>query len=252
MLKRKGIINIDLLIAYMLFNLTIIILIEFITNLLTPFGNEILILDLEKRTEAFSDITNKKIDLENIGLLCNISLHGLVKKQINYTIMGFDLPAVDYEYISPQDTQGSITIVRNELEFIILAGSNSASYNASLQFIISENIGITNISLEGSDNYTKITDDLGNNVVYINLSFGGSDSDEIRITTSSQTKEFITMKVNGFPTNYVFIGNTNFSDSCGNEIIGYQQSFFETYGVITNKGNSFPIIIEGELAWIEP
>lgn len=249
-MKRKGIINIDLLIAYMLFNLTLIILIEFITNLLTPFSNEIMIIDLEKKTEGFSDIINKKIDIENIELLCNASSHGLVKKQINYTILGFDLPAVDYEYISPQDTQGSITIIRKDKEFSILAGSNSTSYNASLQFIISKNIGITNISLDNPDNYTKVTDDLGNNVVYINLSFGGSDIDEMIITTSAQTKDFIIIKVNGFPTNDVFIGNTRVSDSCGNESIGYKKTFFETYGVINNKENNFPIRIDGELAWI--
>lgn len=249
-LGRKGdIINIDLLIAYILFTLSLVLMVQFVIELIAPFSNEIEMLDLEKKTQTLQELVTNEFDLSNFNALCNLSLHGLVKKQINYTIKGFLLPSEDSTFINPSLEERGVTIVREGQNIRLLAGGIEPLNNASIKLIFPKIVDAENISLESPDNYTSRLDEYLNHIIEINLSFGGADSDELIIRTSLNEPELIIIEVKGLPKEYVYIGNTPFHSSCGNKSIGYEKTSFQDYGTMSHESNPYLINLEAELAW---
>jgi hypothetical protein len=131
---KKAQLDVDLLIAYIIFIVAIVFIVRYIISLTTPFSSAINFQIKEKERIALRNILSlNKISIDRFNQLCNVKAE-FKNISANLKIVGIPLPGLDTGF-DVKDTNGSILIRRNKTNLIIEAGGKKClSGNLILTF----------------------------------------------------------------------------------------------------------------------
>ncbi len=242
----KAQLDIDLLLAYIVFIAFIVFIIRFSINLLTPYTNTIdFSIHQRNALKVYHNSIPSVFDYNDLYKLCNVNATELNGVKVIYNIKGVKLPAWDDLIEYPNNTDGKIIILRKNENLEILFGSNSTEYNTTLIMVFPQysNVFIENDSLETQDLISLEKDSFQNDVITINSNVKSNDLDKVMIKTDSKTSPFFVFisGIYGINHNRVFVGSASINGSCSSGGSGYKQ---ELYGNALMNVNGSDTIVE--------
>jgi hypothetical protein len=244
--KKGAVIDIDIIVAYLLFISVIILLVNFSLRLSAPFSTSIESIEKEKNTLTLMNNLRTEFNINDLSELCNLDYPYLRRLSVAYEIKGFEMPATDSEYFTPNSINGSVVFRRKSDELIIYTGSQVSDKTIIVEAILESDASITNISLESDDYYTIEYDNFNNLLITLNSRVVNGDVDEIRLWP---VKGVVSLKVQGVDYSNTYIGKLKASDYCGVRGIAGPQTRFNRYGLMTDGRNDYYVTLVGDVWW---
>ncbi len=244
--KQGAIIDVDLMIGYLIFISIVVLIINYTLRLTAPFNTNINSLNKEADTLTISEMINNKFSLSNFSDMCNINYTNLRRLTLTYVITGFKMPFID-ENISHELLNGSLTLIRNNNELIINAGTNGSPRTIGLKIFSDNPVSITNKSLENNDSFTININDYGGVIIDAEFNVNKSDSDEIII---KPLNGIIGLRVYNVNLSNCFIGSVRISDYCGNKGLTRSTSF-NRYALISDNKTIYYAKLKGDAWWTD-
>ncbi len=248
-LSRKGtVIDFDLIISYVIFISTIIILITFALKMTSPFATSIETINKEKSTIAVQGLISNQFNVNNLDSICDVDYVNLRRLTVTYEIKGFNMPFIDDNNFLPNSINGSVVFKRDGSELHVLTGSSYQLKNIIVKVIFSGSASVTNISLESNDSFSVSYNSFNDLVVSLNSTVSDNDVDELII---KPINGLVSFQINGVNVNDCFIGNLSISNYCGVKGIRGSHTSFNRYGLITDNRTSYPVKLRGDIWWTD-
>jgi len=249
MSDRKGaVIDIDIIIAYLLFITTIILMVNYTLTMTAPFTTSIESLGKEKNTITVRSLLRTDFGIDDFSDICNISYINLRRFSVTYEIKGFKMPFTDAGNFSPDSINGSVVFKRNEDELHILTGSLEESKSISVEVTTKSSASVTNISLETGDSFSIEYNDFDNLVVTLSSNVNNGDIDEIII---KPVNNIVSFRINGVDLSNSYIGNLKISDYCGTRGIVGSRTSFNRYGLMSDYRTEYYVKLIGDVWWTD-
>jgi len=247
LLNKKGtVIDIDIIVAYLLFITIIVLMINYSLRLTAPFTTNIESIDKEKSTLTIEGLIDTSFGINEFDELCDFNYVGVRRFSVSYEIKGFEMPHIDVNNISPASINGSVIFKRDGDTLHVYTGSQHETKSVSVEVYTREEATATNNSLEPSDSLAVYYDQFDNLVIAFDSVVSEGDVDEVII---KPLKGIVSFNVNGVNKTSIFIGNLSASDYCGTRgIIGTRTSF-NRYGLINDGQTNYYAKIMGDLWW---
>lgn len=244
--SRKGVvIDLDLIVAYLLFITTVLALINFSISLTAPFANNVEIINKEKSTIAVRNLVNNRISLSDFNDACSIRYLNMRLFSLEYQIKGFYMPFTDSEYYPPNTFNGSIIIVRENNDLHLMTGSNATIQTITVEMVFDNEPSVFNISLESADFFTITKDDFDKTIITMQSTVNNGDVDKITIKGANG---LVSVNYNGVSDN-VYLGTTKITDYCGTRGIAGSTTSFSRYGILNNGREDYYATLRGDIWW---
>ena len=227
-------INVDMLIAYLLFIFFFAFTVEFSLGLVDPFSNAMERSKENMLMERVMRSLEGGVYYGNITYLCNVS--GARKVWMKVKTLMIDASQWDGEYVN----ETGLIIRRKGNELILMI--NNMSTAVGLVFPEEMAATWTFVANESSDVMTFMKDEFGNDVFQVK--FGGeNDYDEVRF--DFQSPGFVTLFQ--IP-DLTYIGDRNATIYCGEDIGGYSASM-SGYTKLVSGGEESLATFEVKVWW---
>lgn len=244
--KKAAVIDIDIIVAYLLFISTIILMINYALGLTAPFSTSIESIEKEKNTIAVRDGLKTRFGKNEFNSLCNVDYINLRRFSVTYEVMGFEMPYTDSEHFTPSHLNGSVVFWRENEVLHVATGSNASSEFITVEVVIPEDASVSNISLESSDSFSVDYDSFNNLLVILDSAVSDGDVDEITI---KPVRGVVSFRLYGVNQTSCYIGLMPVSDYCGTRGIVGARTSFNRYGLMTDERTEYYIKLLGDIWW---
>ena len=249
---RKGaVVDIDLIVAYLLFMGLIIIVVQLTLGLIIPFSTDFRTLSREKNIVSASELISTDFKSSDINDLCNeMNYSNIRTKSVKYNILGFFMPKKDADYSMPNlSSDAGVLFLRDNNYLRVMIGSNGSPItNVTLYLYMDYGTTVLNKSLESLENLSVYYDSLNNFVVKIQSRVSDGDIDEVLIGPFSK-RTLVIPEVYNVSIGSQYVGDLRFNDSCGTRGFKGVQSSFTRYGTLMHAQEFYPIKINGDIWW---
>lgn len=243
--KKGVVIDIDFLISYALFIFLVLILIQFVLSLMTPFQDNLLKISREKDTLAVSSLLINTLSINDFNSACSINYTNVKSLSVSYKIKGFFTPGYDYGFNYPNISEG-VVFYREGDSMRLLVGNSGAQKKITVQLTADKPVSVSELILESEDNVTISYDSFNNQVIILESIVGSNDLDELMFNVNSKT--LFAPLISG--TDNIYLGLKPFNGSCGSKGILSPQTSFQRYGWLSSEQDIYPVIITGDVWWI--
>lgn len=233
--RSRGQVDVDALIAYLLFIFFIIFAVNFLIRLISPFIDVSEFEIREKRiTAVLSQLEEYSITPEEFRAMCTQDFDFVNNLSLEYNVMGFVLPQ-KANHSFTEWGEGQVRIMINNHDLNVSVGRDSGSGNASFSLVFPEEVFVSaENTTDSDDSFTNSTDFYGNKVYSFNLTVPEGDVDNFTLTaTNSQPFMVMLTSINttqGFDLSKYYVGELCLNVSCGTtgsseEEYAYQEFF---------------------------
>lgn len=244
--RQGAVIDIDILVAYLLFITTVLLMINYTLSLTAPFSTSIESVEKEKNTVVLKGLVKNEFALSNLSSLCDeIDYVNLRLFSMTYEIKGFHMPFIDNSNVSPGSLNASVVFNRSNTELQVITGSTESAV-ISIEVNAPNGASVTNVSLESNDSFSIINDDFGNSVVSVSSNVNSGDTDKIIIKPLSGVVSF---RLTGANLSNSYVGDTLISDYCGTQGIRGPRTSFNRYGIMTDGRSDYYVTLTGDVWW---
>ncbi len=236
--NRKSQIDVDLLFSYMLFITFIIFLVYYVLGLMNPFKDSINFHLQERRALLMqSFIKTEKLSYKTYDSICNNSFDFLTDMKVQYTILGFALPAVDSSLPSSYDI-----LIKRESNLINISACSDSNINYIIHLTFPKDSIIYAVmeSTESSDSITESEDEYLNKIETISFNLNSTDCDSLIINPGNK-KMLITISFENVNLSNSYIGDIPIKHECGTEGSSSRHFYTEKYGTLSDKNFIYPI-----------
>ena len=243
--NKGAVIDIDLIIAYLLFITTVLALVNFSLSLTAPFANNVELINKEENTLTIRNMISNKISLSDFNNACEIDYLNMRLFSLEYQIKGFYMPFSDVNYYQPSNFNGSIVIRRDNNDIRLMTGSNETLQTIIVELVFDNEPSVFNISLEEQDFFLISKDDFNKETIMFQSTVENGDIDEIIIKGVSG---LVSINYNGITDN-VYLGTTKIVDYCGIRGIAGRTTSFSRFGVLNNEREDYYVTLRGDIWW---
>lgn len=244
--RHAAIVDIDTIVAYLIFITIIVFLINYIIGLTAPFSTSIEALEKEESTITVKDLVNTEFGIDELNNACNIDYVNMRRFLLTYEIKGFRMPFTDAGNFSPASINGSVVFVREGNALHVMTGSQATPKIITVEVTLSQGASVTNVSLESGDAFDLRYDEFSNFIVTLDSSVSNGDIDEIII---KPVNGLATFNVYDIDLSSTYIGTLQASNSCGTRGIIGKHTSFNKYGSISDERTSYPVKLTGDIWW---
>lgn len=244
---RKGaVVDIDIIIAYLVFISTIILMTNYSLRLTAPFATSINSLEKEKNTLAIRDEIITHFSINDFADVCDLDYLNLRRLSVSYEIKGFNMPFTDSNNFSPATINGSLVFQRQGEELRVKTGSVDLAKTINAQIIIPNSVSVYNVSLDTGDSFEIDFDPYDNVVVIFDSTVEDGDVDELII---EPVNGLVSFWINGVELSDCYIGDLKLNDYCGTRGISGTRTSFNRYGLMTDDYTSYYVKLVGDIWW---
>lgn len=244
--KKAAVIDIDIIVAYLLFISTVVLMVNYALGLTAPFSTSIESIEKEKNTIAVQGGLKTRFGMDEFNNLCDVSYVNLRRFSLTYEVKGFEMPYTDSNHIIPSHLNGSVVFQRSDQVLHVLTGSNSSTELISVEVVIPNEASVTNLTLEGGDSFSVDYDSFNNLLVTLDSTVSNGDVDEITI---EPVNGFVGFRLYGINLSQCYIGTLPVTNYCGTKGITGPHTSFNRYGLITSGRTRYYVKLLGDLWW---
>ncbi|MBR9678100.1 MAG: hypothetical protein GOU97_02310 [Nanoarchaeota archaeon] len=255
--RSRGQVDVDAIVAYLIFLFFIIFLINFLLRLVTPFSDSSEFELREKKiTSIVSFLEKYSMTSEEFQSLCTKEFDFVSNLSLEYNLLGFTLPQNANYTLGSDFGEGQVRFIINGYDFNISAGRTTGSGNASFDLVFPKNVYVssTNSGIESEDDISNSTDFFNNQVFSFNLSLSAGDEDTIIFVTSHSQKYLVvltnTNTNQGMDLSKFYVGDLKMNDSCGTTGTGYQDYVYQEFFTNVVENNNKYLSKVKVNAWI--